>query len=170
MSDTLRRVGNKTRLTQAQADLIRLIDRSDSEADKLRAEIASLRAQLDEARARVAKLEKELEVEDHSHEQTVEDRDVAEDWADKLVERVEQLLDVDCGEHSNLNSPWKEACDYLDGAIANLAKPSSADEARRKAIEDAVNTAEQHSRLDVRCKCGFEIAEDIRALLSESKT
>lgn len=93
---------------------------ADSEADKLRAEIASLRAQLDEARARVAKLEKELEVEDHSHEQTVEDRDVAEDWADKLVERVEQLLDVDCGEHSNLNSPWKEACDYLDGAIANL--------------------------------------------------
>jgi hypothetical protein len=33
MSDTLRRVGNKTRLTQAQADLIRLIDRSDSDAD-----------------------------------------------------------------------------------------------------------------------------------------
>lgn len=79
---------------------------------------SEMQSEITRLTARIAELEKALAAEERSHEQTVADRDAAEEAADQLVERIEALLCVDCGEHSNLNNPWKEACDFLDGALS----------------------------------------------------
>jgi hypothetical protein len=50
--------------------------------------------------------------------QLIGERDAARDAADALVEAIERLLAVDCGEHSNLNCPWEEALAFVEGEIA----------------------------------------------------
>lgn len=59
--------------------------------------------------ARLVELERKLEEEEGSHLETIKQRDHAEHWADELAKAIAEHLDVDIGEHSNLNNPWNEA-------------------------------------------------------------
>lgn len=45
------------------------------------------------------------------------ERDFAQHWADELAWRIADILGVEIGEHSNLNNPWQEACDFADGFL-----------------------------------------------------
>lgn len=58
------------------------------------------------------------------------ERDFAQDWADELAQRIADILGVEIGEHSNLNNPWQEACDYADGFLAKQAKFANSRETR----------------------------------------
>jgi hypothetical protein len=49
---------------------------------------------------------------------TIQQRDDAEDWADRLAYAIAPM-DV-IGEHSTANSPWQNALDYLDGDYAEF--------------------------------------------------
>ena len=51
-------------------------------------------------------------------EKLIEQRDEAQNAADELVNAIERLLGVECGEHSNLNCPWAEALSFVEGEIA----------------------------------------------------
>jgi hypothetical protein len=51
----------------------------------------------------------------------IDQRDNAEEWADRLANAIAQHFDVDVGEHSSLNNPWNEALT----AIESPPKPDS---------------------------------------------
>jgi hypothetical protein len=48
---------------------------------------------------------------------TLAERDYAQDMADKLADAIATLLSVDVGEHSNVNCPWQSALSYADAEI-----------------------------------------------------
>lgn len=54
--------------------------------------------------------------------QMIHERDVAQEAADGLVNAIERLLDVDCGEHSNLNCPWQNALAFVEGEISSKSQ------------------------------------------------
>jgi len=95
------------------------------------------------------------------------------------LQREAETIDAAKAEITKLKSQLEEARADRDAykrdaarALEQLGKglddqvDAVIEEARAKAIEEAACTAELHSRIDVRCRCGFEIAEDIRALLA----
>lgn len=49
-----------------------------------------------------------------SDDRLIEQRDAAEDWADRLANRISEITGIDIGEHSNLNNPWSAALDALE--------------------------------------------------------
>lgn len=51
--------------------------------------------------------------------QLIEDRDIAQDAADKLADAIATLFGEEIGEHSNLNCPWYNALEIIEGAIRN---------------------------------------------------
>lgn len=53
------------------------------------------------------------EVESHGH--TIDQRDHAEEMADKLAQGISEYFRVEIGEHSNMNCPWSEANKILNG-------------------------------------------------------
>ena len=61
---------------------------------------------------RVAELELRLAEEEHGSSQLIDQRDRAEDMADKLAERLAAGRDI--GEHSSDNNPWQNALDLPD--------------------------------------------------------
>jgi hypothetical protein len=67
-----------------------------------------------EARAEINRLRCRLDEEDRAADQLIRERDHAEGMADKLAAALATLLDVDIGEHSNLNCRWQEALDAFD--------------------------------------------------------
>lgn len=59
----------------------------------------------------------ELRVKDleRSERELCEERDHAEEWADRLALAIAVHLDEDPGEHSNLNNPWANALNLITG-------------------------------------------------------
>jgi len=53
---------------------------------------------------------------DELWDQTLAERDNAEDWADKLSNAIAEHFGVSIGEHSNLNLPWQHALDAVSDA------------------------------------------------------
>ncbi len=72
--------------------------------------------------AEIGRLCAALEARDANEEraslQTIDERDKAQDMADRLAEAIGQITGVDMGEHSNMNDPWQNALqaatDYAD--------------------------------------------------------
>ncbi len=67
----------------------------------------------------VVKLQAELDAEERAHLQTIDDRDKAQDAADKLADAIATLFGEEIGEHSNLNCPWYNALEIIEEAIRN---------------------------------------------------
>jgi hypothetical protein len=64
-------------------------------------------------KAECEKLKNELAEERQFHSDTIEKRDNAEYWADKLASGIAEITGHNIGEHSNLNNPWQAAFDSL---------------------------------------------------------
>lgn len=64
--------------------------------------------------AEVERAEERLKAEERSHEDTVQQRDDAEEWADRLAHLIAVTFNLSIGEHSNVNNPWHNAAEYLD--------------------------------------------------------
>lgn len=60
-------------------------------------------------------LRAKLAAEERQHLNTVDQRDLAEEMADKLANAVSELFRVEVGEHSSMSSPWTTALEVLDG-------------------------------------------------------
>ncbi|MPQ71458.1 hypothetical protein [Pseudomonas sp. MWU12-2323] len=56
-----------------------------------------------------------LSEEKRGHLNTIDQRDLAEDMANKLAVAVRDHFRVDVGEHSNMHCPWTTALEILDG-------------------------------------------------------
>ena len=52
---------------------------------------------------------------ERSERELAEQRDHAEEWADKLAEAIALHFREDIGEHSNLNNPWARAHNLIAG-------------------------------------------------------
>ena len=57
--------------------------------------------------------------EERSHNQTIDERDLAQGWADKLAAAIggEEI-----GEHSNINNPWANALEIAENVMALKAE------------------------------------------------
>jgi uncharacterized Zn finger protein (UPF0148 family) len=53
---------------------------------------------------------------DELWDQTITDRDMCHEWADKLAEAIAKHFGADIGEHSNQNCPWHEALEVIESA------------------------------------------------------
>lgn len=51
---------------------------------------------------------------DEEVQKILEERDNAEEWADKLANAIAAHVSEDIGEHSNLNNPWANALALID--------------------------------------------------------
>lgn len=60
----------------------------------------------------------ELAREEAAHEITIDQRDIAERWADELARLIGQMTGVEIGEHSNLNFPWQNAAEAARAALS----------------------------------------------------
>jgi hypothetical protein len=56
----------------------------------------------------------------------IDERDHAEDWADKLADAIGEYFGIDIGEHSDCNCPWETAFDSI---------PDNKNEVAIKAVE-----------------------------------
>lgn len=65
----------------------------------------------------IEKLERDLAAEEKHHEQTIADRDEAQEWADELSDLIATLTGAEIGEHSNLNNPWEQAAAAAEALI-----------------------------------------------------
>ncbi|MDF0506531.1 hypothetical protein POK33_37900 [Burkholderia cenocepacia] len=91
-------------------------------ADSIREWFAELGVQADaQAEARPS--------DDALWDQTLQERDQYHDMADKLARAIATHLQIDIGEHSNLNCPWEEALEAIENA-APVRAPADAGEAR----------------------------------------
>lgn len=73
----------------------------------------------------IRKLVKENEELDNQLTQALQERDRYHDVADALAAGVARHFDADIGEHSNMNDPWQNALDFLEGGeCAEVAKPA----------------------------------------------
>jgi len=104
----------------AESQLREMVVQKPSETTVLvwRADLLALLATYKLADAGLASLDVALAREERDHLRTIDQRDAAQDWADRLAYAIAPL-DV-IGEHSNMNDPWHNALDHLDDA-AKLA-------------------------------------------------
>lgn len=72
--------------------------------------------------------------EEEAHLRTIDQRDRAEEWADKLAYAVAPMEEI--GEHSNVNNPWQNALDVLE---AREAAPPAEGEALRQLLKWATS-------------------------------
>lgn len=82
-----------------------LMDRVDDQAR----ELAALRALVAE--------------EERAHSVTMDERDQYHEMADKLADAIAAHFGEDIGEHSNLNCPWTQALELIEGRKASSAGP-----------------------------------------------
>jgi len=75
---------------------------------------------LEELAAENRKLRNELKDLERSQHQILEERDNAQEWADKLAYSIGSVEEI--GEHSNMNNPWKEAEELAHQLHADLKK------------------------------------------------
>lgn len=77
-------------------------------------------------------LKEQLEKEERSHLSTIDQRDAAEEWADKLAYIIggEEI-----GEHSSCNNPWENALEAAEEYHAQLAQSQSREAGYRDALE-----------------------------------
>lgn len=90
------------------------------------------------AAERIDELERQLHQEDVSHNNTLEQRDTAEEMADRLAAAVMEITDRDIGEHSSANSPWLNAIEY--------AEEYEAEQRLRAQKQDRTDELEQENR------------------------
>lgn len=100
------------------------------------------------------------ELEEKAFIQTLEERDNAEDWADRLANGIARHWDIDIGEHSNLNNPWLEAAEHIEAQTAQPTeqehpKPLPAD-VQSTSIGKAAAKQEQGGPCDY---CGRMVTE-----------
>lgn len=67
----------------------------------------------------VVKLQADLDAEERAHSQTIDERDNAQDVADKLADAIATFFGEEIGEHSNLNCPWANALEIIEEATRN---------------------------------------------------
>lgn len=106
----------------AAPDLPRWIDDRkgrDPETDALIEYIEKLRAAL-AAAAPKAQAEPRP-TDDELWDQTLRERDHAQEMADTLAEAIGKYFDAEIGEHSNQNCPWHEALDVIESWQAQAA-------------------------------------------------
>ena len=65
----------------------------------------------------VPELQKRIKELERSERELAEQRDHAEEWADKLAEAIALHFREDIGEHSNLNNPWAHAHNLIAGTF-----------------------------------------------------
>ena len=53
-------------------------------------------------------------VSENEDDNTIRDRDRYHEMADRLADAISDVFGIDIGEHSNINSPWYNALDYLE--------------------------------------------------------
>lgn len=93
-------------------------------ADLARTDVPALLAEIDRLSAA---LEARNAEEERASLQTIDERDKAQDVADRLTEAIAEITGVDMGEHSNMNDPWQNALqaatEYADtgGVTVGLA-------------------------------------------------
>jgi hypothetical protein len=136
LAATLIRLGLATGHGDTHGDILRELEwqvaEQRAEADALRNRIDVLEppvqnynrtlARAEAAEASVARLTEALRAEQQAHEQTVAERDNAQEWADKLAYAVasEDVI----GEHTNMNEPWANALKLLaDAALRGEPEP-----------------------------------------------
>jgi len=51
----------------------------------------------------------------------ISERDLAQHYADEMANAIGILLNVDIGEHSNLNNPWQTALEAIEAALSRTA-------------------------------------------------
>ncbi len=56
-------------------------------------------------------------------DQIMRERDEAEEKANDLAACIAALLEIDIGEHSNMNCPWQNAIDAAEDALAHRDAP-----------------------------------------------
>lgn len=56
----------------------------------------------------------EMEEEERAHTTTIQERDHAVFMADALANAIGKHLDIEIGEHSNLNCPWQCALEHIE--------------------------------------------------------
>lgn len=54
-------------------------------------------------------------------QEAINQRDDAQDWADRLAEAIAAHFGEDIGEHSSLNNPWQNALESIPALAAALA-------------------------------------------------
>ncbi|MCA8073156.1 hypothetical protein [Burkholderia vietnamiensis] len=72
-------------------------------------------------------------------DQTLHERDNYQEWADKLANAIAAHLNVDIGEHSNVNNPWREALEAIENAAPASAPVGLTDELRA-VMQDAARS------------------------------
>jgi len=77
-----------------------------------RTDVPALLAEVDRLRFQVADLKAKLRDEGLAHSQTIDERDNAQEWADKLAAAI--APGEIRGEHSSSNNPWANALDYAE--------------------------------------------------------
>jgi hypothetical protein len=79
--------------------------------------LATAYAVIDGLTERVTELEKRLAEEEADHLGTLGQRDQCYEWADKFADAIAAHFREDIGEHSNLNDPWRNAINLIDGTF-----------------------------------------------------
>ena len=64
--------------------------------------------------------------EERLHGYAMEERDHAEEMADKLADAIATLLGVEIGEHSNMNCPWEQALEAFEERAASTVTQDAA--------------------------------------------
>lgn len=74
---------------------------------------------LNETLDEIERLTAENERLDRDLSQTIGERDRAEEQATSLANMVGRFFELEVGEHSNLNCPIENACEFLNEQLAN---------------------------------------------------
>lgn len=69
----------------------------------------------DEAITALQEVSQELALEERDLLQAIDQRDGYHDWADKLAQAIAAHTGEEIGEHSNVNDPWANALELIDG-------------------------------------------------------
>jgi hypothetical protein len=77
--------------------------------------------------APVAMAEQQRPTDDDLWDATLRDRDTYHEWVDKLAGAIAKHFKAEIGEHSNMNCPWAEALEVIEGAepVASVAKEAT---------------------------------------------
>lgn len=91
---------------------------------------------------------------DELWEQTIGERDNHHEWADKLANAIATYFGAEIGEHSNMNCPWAEALEVIEGAAP--APAVQAEDVRNQAQWISVDERLPKLREEVILYCGYK--------------
>jgi len=167
------------RISRKEAELVDVCGQLRAEVERLRAYVSDtdqwtrkLEQTVLEISEERDQLKAKLSREEDQHMNTVDQRDMTEQFADRLASGIAEALGIEIGEHSSANNPWAEAITAIEEFDITQHDADVIERAIPPFLDPTTNNGDFRRDSEFRMgwnKCRDDLAHQVKQLRQQAK-